>query len=538
VLLLGLALMVAAWSVTTPVGTAADETDHYIKALAAGRGDVHGRPPKVESISPLAATLKQRGREEEEAELRGVLWVRAGARTFSLPTGLVATEIGCFNNLFTRADTAVPARCRVDVSSAPGERRYVSYEAVNPPYLYFFSGAAMRLAGDRNPVRAYRLGRAAMGFVCLVLLGMSLLLLWDRQAGALSLLGAMVATTPASVWCFSVLNPSGLEIAGATCWAAAFLRLLRRPGPPGWVWGAAAAGGVALATARSSGPLFVAFIPLCIGLLFGFKRLVWAVKRLGRRLVPAAACLGLALAAALFWLRYIPDYPFGSVIFDFAGEAVAGLPRTLREAVGRFAGDYFIPVYIAVAWAALVATVVVAAASLATSAERRRLALLVTAAIGFIAAYATVFLTNGFPEFYGRYALPGLVVLPLCAGWILAERHAQLSLSVRRRLVAGVTLSTAAIQLLAWWLASRRLAVGTDGPLFFLSDPAWEPPGGWVPWVLMMLVATGAYAAVALAPGGLLPGPREELGAPRVPDPAIGGMTAEVPGNNAANAPG
>jgi hypothetical protein len=28
VLLLGLALMVGAWSVTTPVGTAADETDH------------------------------------------------------------------------------------------------------------------------------------------------------------------------------------------------------------------------------------------------------------------------------------------------------------------------------------------------------------------------------------------------------------------------------------------------------------------------------------------------------------------------------
>jgi hypothetical protein len=338
--------------------------------------------------------------------------------------------------------------------------------------------------------------------VCLILLGLAVLLMWDRQGGSLSLVGAMVATTPASIWAFSVLNPSGLEIAGATCWAAAFLRLLRQPAPPRWVWAAAAAGGVALATARSSGPLFVVFIPFCIGLVFGFDRLLWAVRRLGRRVVAVAVCLGLALAAALFWLRYIPDYPLGSLIFDFVGDALTGMPRALREAVGRFAGDYFIPVYVAIAWAALLAALVVAAAVAMTPPERRRLVVLVIVVLGFLAAYATVFLTNGFPEFYGRYALPGLVVLPLCAGWLLAERREQISLSARRRLVVGLTLGTAAIQLLAWWLASRRLAVGTDGPLFFLSDPAWEPPGGWLPWVLTMLLGTVAYASVAMWPEG------------------------------------
>jgi len=255
-----------------------------------------------------------------------------------------------------------------------------------------------------------------------------------------------------------------------------------------------------LATARSSGPLFVVFIPFCIGLVFGFDRLLGAVRRLGRRVVAVALCLALALAAALFWLRYIPDYPLGTLVFDFAGDALTGMPRTLREAVGRFAGDYFIPVYVAIAWAALLAALVVAAAVAVTPPERRRLLLVAIVVPAFIAAYATVYLTNGFPEFYGRYALPGLVVLPLCAGWLLEQRQARISVSVRRRLVVGLTLGTAAIQLLAWWLASRRLAVGTDGPLFFLSDPAWEPPGGWLPWVLMMLLGTVAYASVALRP--------------------------------------
>jgi hypothetical protein len=509
-LLVGLALMAVAWFAATPPGTAADETDHYIKALAAGRGDVRGHPTGVESIDPLAAVLEQRARGGPgEAQLRGVRWVAAGARTFTLPTGLVPTSIGCFNNLFRRADTALPANCKIEISTAPGERRFVSYEAVNPPYLYLFPGVAMRLAGDRNVVRAYRLGRAGMGLMCFILLGLSVLLLWDPKAGPLSLVGAMVATTPASVWSFSVLNPSGLEIAGATCWAAAFLRLLRRPAPPGWVWAAAAAGGVALATARSSGPMFVVFIPFCIGLLFGFGRLLSATRRLGGRVVPVAICLGLALAAAVFWLRYIPDYPLGFVVFDYVGDAVSGLPRTLREAVGRFPGDYFIPVYVAVAWAALLVALAIAAAVVATPPARRRLVLVATTVIAFIAAYATAFLTNGFPEFYGRYALPGLIVLPLCAGSLLVERRAQISLTARRRLVVGFTVGTAAIHLLAWWLSARRLAVGTDGPLFFLTDPAWEPPGGWLPWVLTMLVGTVAYALVAVLPESPAPSGRD-----------------------------
>jgi hypothetical protein len=425
-----------------------------------------------------------------------------------LPTGLVPISIGCFNNLFRRADTALPANCKIEISFAPGERRYVSYEAVNPPYLYFLPGALMRLAGDHNTVRAYRLGRAGMGLMCLILLGLALLLLWDRLAGPLSLVGAMVATTPASVWSFSVINPSGLEIAAATCWAAAFLRLLRRPAPPGWVWAAAAAAGVALATARSSGPLFVVVVPLCIGLLFGFNRLLWATGRLGRRVVPVAVCLGIALAAAVFWLRYIADYPVGFAMFDFVGDAVSGLPQTMREAVGRFPGDYFIPVYAAVAWGALLAVLLIAAAVTATPPVRRRLALMTTAVLAFTVAYATAFLTNGFPEFFGRYALPGLVVLPLCAGWILVESREQIHLAARRRLVVGFTLGTAAIQLLAWCLVSRRLAVGTDGPLFFLSDSAWDPPGGWVPWVLTMLVGTVVYSSAALGLGRAPADPR------------------------------
>ncbi len=498
-LLVGLALMTAVWSVTTPPGTAADEVDHYIKALAIGRGEVRGDAPRGDATDSLAAILRQRQQTADNAgQLRAVRWIAAGARTFELPTGLVPTKLGCFNNLFRRANTAVPAKCEIELGPEPGERRFVSYEAVNPPYMYVFSGAAMRLAGDHNSVRAYRLGRAAMGFVCLVLFALAVMLLWDRSAGPLSLLGAMVAVTPTSVWAFSVLNPSGLEIAGATCFAAVLLRLLRAPAPPRWLWLAAAAGGVALATARSSGPLFVVLIPLCIGLLFGFDRLLGATRRLGRKAVPVAACLAVALLAAAFWLRYIPNYPLGFGVFDYLDDAISGMPRTLRETVGRFAGDYFIPVWVAVAWGAMLAALLIAAGRAAVPPLRRRLALVTGVVALFTIAYATVYLTNGFLEFYGRYALPGLVVLPLSAGWILVERREHLAEETRTRLVASLAIGTGLIQLVAWWLESRRIAVGTDGPFFFMSDSAWDPPGGWLPWVVLMLVATAVYISAAL----------------------------------------
>jgi hypothetical protein len=148
----------------------------------------------------------------------------------------------------------------------------------------------------------------------------------------------------------------------------------------------------------------------------------------------------------------------------------------------------------------MLAALLIAAGRSALAPLRRRLALVTGVAIVFTIAYATVYLTNGFLEFYGRYAIPGLVVLPLAGGWILTEGREQLSAAARTRLVSVIAVGTGVIQLLAWWLESRRIAVGTDGPFFFMSDSAWDPPGGWLPWVFLMLVATAVYISAALLP--------------------------------------
>jgi hypothetical protein len=467
-------------------------------ALAIGRGDVRGDPPTEDPIKSLSAILRaQEPTKSRRDQLRSVEWVARGARAFTLPIGLVPVGIGCFQNLLARADTTVPAKCAMKTSPEQGERSFVSYEAVNPPYTYLLSGLAMRLAGDRDPDAAYRLGRAGMMVICLFLLALAIALVWDRAAGPLSLLGVMVATTPLSVWSFSVLNPSGMEMSAATCWAAAVVRLARERAAAGWVWAAAAASGLVLATARSSGPLLLAFITVCVGLAFGFPRLLAAARGGGRRALLAAACVGAGLVLGLFWLRYIPDYPLGFDVFDRVGSAITGLPATFRSGIGRFAGDYFIPEWVAAVWFGLLAALVAVAAAAAPPAQRLRLLLVAAAVVVFTVAFATLYLNNGFLAFNGRYALPALVVLPLCAGSILVEHRARLG--AVRPVIVALTVGTGAIQLLAWWLESRRLAVGTEGRFFFFTDADWSPPGGWVLWLLVMLAGTAAYAAATIS---------------------------------------
>ncbi len=61
---------------------------------------------------------------------------------------------------------------------------------------------------------------------------------------------------------------------------------------------------------------------------------------------------------------------------------------------------------------------------------------------------------------------------------------------------------TAVLQLVAWWLEARRLAVGTDGSFLFFGDVSWDPPLGWLPWAIVMLLATAAYASAIVGAHG------------------------------------
>jgi hypothetical protein len=96
----------------------------------------------------------------------------------------------------------------------------------------------------------------------------------------------------------------------------------------------------------------------------------------------------------------------------------------------------------------------------------------------------------------GRHVLPVLVLVPLWAGEVLRRHAGGRSFALP---IAGAAVLCAGGQTLAWWIAARRSAVGTDGPWLFTGSAEWSPPGGWWPWAA--LAALGALLVLA---GGLL----------------------------------
>ena len=227
--------MVVAWSVTTPLGTAADEPEHYTKTLAAGRGDLRGHPPQGDPIDAVAATLERESGAGSRADrLRAVRWVAAGARSFALPARLVPTAIGCFDNLFRRAGhLAVPARCKVEPPSAPGERRFESYEAVNPPETPRPRRVSAHPAGRRpQPGQGLPPGPGRHGRRCAS----------SSWAGAPPRVGPRGGPAlagggdgrdhpPAGVWSFSAPTPAGSRSRAPMCWTAALPAAAARTPP-------------------------------------------------------------------------------------------------------------------------------------------------------------------------------------------------------------------------------------------------------------------------------------------------------------------
>ena len=65
---------------------------------------------------------------------------------------------------------------------------------------------------------------------------------------------------------------------------------------------------------------------------------------------------------------------------------------------------------------------------------------------------------------------------------------------------AAVAVAVAAlVQALAFYLNSRRYAVGTSGPRWFVGHALWSPPAGWWLWL-----GVGVVGAALLAAGGLI----------------------------------
>ena len=469
----------SAWLVGNPPGSAPDEGAHYLKALAAGRGELHldRRPPPPVDPASLDARLR---------------WHLVTSRLVDMPAGLDPAPLFC--SAF-RAD--VSAGC-LGAERPPGAGEGVTIVGPYQPFTYVVPGLLMRLADD--PESATRLGRLGFWLLSAALLSLAVFLLWSPDAGGYPLVGLAVAVTPMVAFMVSTLSANGLEIAAGTCFAAALLRLGRGRPEGRWVWVAAGVSGALLALSRVTGVLWVVLSALCVLALAGARPALAALRRGGRRAVWATAAVASAVVASVSWELTVQPHPRRSL--EAAVRGVRGeledLPAVLDQAIGVFGWlDTRMPTVAYRTWKLLLAGVLVAALLVAGRRHRLVLGALAVGSVVATVAVATLNRPTGFGV-QARYVLPFLVVVPLAAAEVLLANRRRVPPRLARWLPLAFLAPAAGVHLLGWYANARRYAVGVPGPWSFVGRAEWSPPLGWWPWLALTVAAAAALALAAI----------------------------------------
>jgi hypothetical protein len=149
---------------------------------------------------------------------------------------------------------------------------------------------------------------------------------------------------------------------------------------------------------------------------------------------------------------------------------------------------------------ALVAALLLLAWRVATIRERLLLLVLLVVPL-LIGAGISALIEADFGRAQGRWLLPVAVAAPLFAGELVFRNRDRLSGRLLSWAMPVTCCVVGAVQAQAWWMNGRRHAVGADGPINFLSHPAWSPPQGWGIWLALALVGAAALAAFGFAAG-------------------------------------
>ena len=490
-------LLGLAWAMTNAPFAAPDEAAHYLRAVGISDGHWVGR----RAVDPNPAlTPKQRA------------WTDQAARSVSVPAGLSPGGIAPCESRHPALSAACSNRAPVNRTADNEVTSVGTYQ----PLPYLLPAAALRIAD--HGAGADRLGRLATLVVWLALLAAAVWMLWDATVGGVSLAGLLVAITPMVVFIGASLTGSSLEIISSIAFLAALLRIARPlAGSPRAAFAVAGVSGAVLALSRTPGPAWVAVDLIVWALLAGAETLAGLWRRARAPALVAAGAVLAAVAANRYWeARYGPHVTTSLVPpLESLSAGRRELFRALDELFGRF-GYLDVPlgaVGVAI-WALLGAALVGAAALLARARERWALALAFAIALLVpIYVFAAITRFTGF-GLQARHVLAIIVILPLVAGELVRRHAPRLGVSRAREGFAAVAVGAGAIQLLAWWVNSRRYAVGTDGPWWFPSSAQWSPPGGWAPWVVIAIAG-----AVAIAAGAALDarGPERRLAPAQAP---------------------
>ena len=472
--------MLLAWGLGTPLQQSPDEWSHLYRAAGIYDGQI-----LISAPQPMDPTLGD---------------------PIRVPGSLVAERDAsrCFMHRST-----VPVSCSHPRQASDALVQTFTPAARYPPFYYLLVGWPMLFGYGHLALYLMRVVAAAVSAVFLAWGMLSVL----RLGAGLAATGMIVAVTPMVAWLSTMINPNGLEIAAAvTLWPHLVLWItsaetrLRRAG----VFGAATAAAV-MVLSRSVAIIWVWVAVLSV---LPLMRLGWLRDQLRNRLTyQAIGGVAVAGIVTLIWsavsrqtqlapLKKPGDHVRHDSLTHNLGLAFDHLRRWWHQAVGDFGwldtpiSNRVLQLY-DLAWILLIVAAVVVGIrtghgrAVCSAAIAAGLTVAVTL---YLAASVTNQLGSGFWQ--GRYSLPMGVGVPLLLGYAARTTGGR-----ARRLAAGASLLVSAIvsvvALKSFLTFFQRNSVGTHRPLSLHGG--WQPPGGVVLWLLVLVLSLVGLALVAAA---------------------------------------
>ena len=188
-----LLVLLLTWAIGTPRYGAPDELAHTVKAYATAHGQLLG------STTPGTSPL---------------------IRKYQVPKSLVSGEPWCFASFpDANAGCAVP-------NNDPTIVAYESSAATYPLPYYVVVGTAVRMVGESNSARAYRMVSIGINAVVVAVALWMLRKSFGRRSAIV-----LVACNPMAVFVLASTNPAALEVSGMLVLWAFLGRLLVRDSP-------------------------------------------------------------------------------------------------------------------------------------------------------------------------------------------------------------------------------------------------------------------------------------------------------------------
>ncbi|MGH2773044.1 MAG: DUF2142 domain-containing protein [Actinomycetota bacterium] len=478
-LVAGYALIVLSWIFSIPPDTAPDERFHYLKAVAAGRGQIFLKdPPPAAGPPPATQDLR---------------WLRIQTRLVRIPERYDPAAFDCYEGRL------YPKQCPGKSPDSDKAKELGTYVGRYPPYSYVIPGYLSRLGASAES--ALLLGRVGIGLVSLVFVAAAVYAAWD-PGRAWSITGVMLAVTPMTAYGMATMSSSGPETSAAICFMACLLRVASERPVRRFIWPALTISAAALALTRDLGFMWVAAGLAMVALWAGRSRVVQIVKESKRQSAMFLAAVVSAAIAAVAWQltqQTRPELAAGAL-----ARALRAAPPVLTalymQVIGNFGAlDVPLPRIAYAAWTLALAALIFLALAGRGPARRRLTLLLAGAGIAVFAVGLEAVMRSIAFGAQGRHLLPLAVFLPLLAG---ETAHAQ----ERKQPVAGllpglIAFVSAGCIGLGWLAVARRYTSRDGGPFAFLDGRYWAPPAGWGIWAVM---AAAGVALIVVAGGMLL----------------------------------